>query len=147
MLGKSDISNETKQNTRQLLDKCAWLPGCVHIEERLNEGPRVQWKWTEQEKEKPNARERQSDGWMLYRCFDIFFKTKVFSFVTSYTYPDKTRSSHTWSQRTSAVARRPRPRSFAPKSANAAMALSPLLYSSGAVVGPAPIGVYQYSHE
>ena len=47
---KSDISKETRKKgrnnnekgRRQLLDNCVWLSGRMHIQERLNEGPRLQ---------------------------------------------------------------------------------------------------------
>ena len=50
---KSVISKEAKNKEnifslkikhRQLLANCAWLPGGMHIEERLNEEPRIEIK-------------------------------------------------------------------------------------------------------
>ena len=57
ILGKSDIiSKETKikKRRRQLLGNCVWLSGRVHIEGRLNEGPRLQWKQKDENETKQN---------------------------------------------------------------------------------------------
>ena len=45
-----------------MLGNCVWPSGCIHIEEGLNEGPRLQYKQTyenETKLNKRNVRERQ----------------------------------------------------------------------------------------
>ena len=48
ILGKSDISEKTKKHV--------WLSGRLHIEGRLNEGPRLQRKHKDENEAKQNKR-------------------------------------------------------------------------------------------
>ena len=41
---KKQKSNKNKRGRKQLLGKCAWLLGRMHIKERLNKEPWLQWK-------------------------------------------------------------------------------------------------------
>ena len=54
--------NKTKEDTRQLLSNCVWLPGRLYIEELLHEGPRIDsMKAKRRKRNKPKQnRERQN---------------------------------------------------------------------------------------
>ena len=72
ILGKSDISKERKiEKAKTIYDLgnyYLWLSGRMHIEERLNEGPRLQSKHKDENETKTN------EG---LDAFNFFFKTSV----------------------------------------------------------------------
>ena len=62
ILGKSDTSKQTKKENKEKRKKHVWLSERLHIEGRLNEGPRLQRKQEKKKKKETKNEAKQNKG-------------------------------------------------------------------------------------